>query len=47
MGDMCVHMLDTARWMLGLGWPKRFSSTGGIYVQKNGKSNIPDTDRHV
>ena len=23
VGDMCVHMFDTARWMLGLGWPKR------------------------
>lgn len=43
MGDMCVHMLDTARWMLGLGWPKNISSTGGIYVQKEGKSNIADT----
>jgi predicted dehydrogenase len=43
MGDMCVHMFDTARWMLGLGWPRRVSSTGGIYVQKEGKSNIPDT----
>jgi predicted dehydrogenase len=43
MGDMCVHMLDTARWMLGLGWPKRITSTGGILVQKGGKSNIPDT----
>lgn len=43
MGDMCVHMLDTVRWMLGLGWPKRVSSTGGIYVQKEGKSNIADT----
>ena len=43
VGDMCVHMLDTARWMLGLGWPKRVSSAGGIYVQKDGKSNIPDT----
>jgi len=43
MGDMCVHMFDTARWMLGLGWPKRISSVGGIYVQKDGKSNIPDT----
>jgi predicted dehydrogenase len=42
-GDMCVHMLDTARWMLGLGWPKRISSQGGIYVQKEGKSNIADT----
>jgi predicted dehydrogenase len=43
MGDMCVHMLDTARWMLGLGWPKRVTSTGGIFVQKEGKSNISDT----
>ncbi|MDO9375880.1 MAG: Gfo/Idh/MocA family oxidoreductase [Ferruginibacter sp.] len=43
MGDMCVHMFDTVRWMLQLGWPKRISSTGGIYVQKDGKSNIADT----
>jgi len=42
-GDMCVHMLDTVRWMLKLGWPKRISSQGGIYVQKEGKSNIADT----
>src|SRR6266436_9613275 len=43
VGDMCVHMFDTARWMLKLGWPKRISSEGGIYVQKEGKSNITDT----
>ena len=43
VGDMCVHMLDTVRWMLGLGWPKRVSSSGGIYVQQDGKSNISDT----
>jgi len=43
VGDMCVHMLDTARWMLGLSWPKRVSSAGGIYIQNNGKSNISDT----
>jgi len=43
MGDMCVHLLDTVRWMLGLGWPKRITSAGGIYVQKEGKSNIADT----
>lgn len=47
MGDMCVHMFDTVRWMLGLGWPKRISSTGGIYVQKEGKSNIADTQTAV
>ena len=47
VGDMCVHMLDTVRWMLGLGWPKRISSSGGIYVQKEGKSNISDTQTAV
>ncbi|MDF9799479.1 putative dehydrogenase [Catalinimonas alkaloidigena] len=47
MGDMCVHMLDTVRWMLDLGWPKRISSQGGIYVQKDGKSNIADTQSAV
>jgi predicted dehydrogenase len=42
-GDMCIHMLDTVRWMLGLGWPTRITSTGGIYVQTESKSNISDT----
>jgi predicted dehydrogenase len=43
VGDMCVHMLDMTRWMLGLGWPKRVSSTGGILVSKGSKANISDT----
>jgi len=43
VGDMCVHMLDTVRWMLGIGWPNRISSAGGIFVQKEGKSNTTDT----
>ena len=43
MGDMCVHMFDTVRWMLKLGGPKRISPTGGIYADKSGKSNITDT----
>ncbi len=43
VGDMCIHMFDAVRWMLDLGWPKRISSTGGIYVDKGGKSNISDT----
>ena len=47
MGDMCVHMLDTVRWMLDLGWPKRISSTGGIYIDKTGKSNIADTQTAI
>jgi predicted dehydrogenase len=47
IGDMCIHMFDTARWMLGLGWPKRVSSEGGIFVDKEGKSNITDTQSAV
>jgi len=43
MGDMCIHMLDMVRWTLGLSWPKRISSSGGILVEKNSKANIPDT----
>lgn len=43
MGDMCVHMLDMARWMLDLGMPKRVSSSGGILVDKSSKANITDT----
>lgn len=43
VGDMCVHMLDMTRWMLGLGWPKTVSSAGGILVDKASKANITDT----
>src|ERR1043166_3804861 len=43
IGDMCIHMFDMVRWMLGLGWPKRVSSSGGILVQKQSKANISDT----
>ncbi len=43
MGDMCIHMLDTVRWMLDLGWPRRISSAGGILVDKKSKANITDT----
>jgi predicted dehydrogenase len=43
VGDMCIHMLDTVRWMLDLGWPKKVSSSGGILVEKNSKANISDT----
>jgi predicted dehydrogenase len=43
MGDMCIHMLDMVRWMLDLGWPKRIASSGGIFVEKQSKANITDT----
>ena len=43
VGDMCVHMLDMTRWMLGLGWPKSVSSNGGIFMDKASIANITDT----
>jgi predicted dehydrogenase len=36
-------MLDMVRWMMGLGWPKSVTSSGGILVDKNSKANITDT----
>ncbi|HYG18284.1 MAG TPA: Gfo/Idh/MocA family oxidoreductase, partial [Ohtaekwangia sp.] len=47
MGDMCIHMFDAVRWLLKLGWPKRITSSGGIYVQKESKSNISDTQSAI
>ncbi len=43
VGDMCVHMYDTVRWLLDLGAPTRVSSNGGIFVQKNSRANTADT----
>jgi predicted dehydrogenase len=43
VGDMCVHMLDMARWMMDLGMPRRVSSSGGIFVDKASKANTSDT----
>jgi len=43
VGDMCVHMLDMTRWLLGLGWPKSITSWGGILNDKKGRANISDT----
>lgn len=43
VGDMCVHMLDMVRWQLGLGWPERISSHGGILVDQDSIANITDT----
>ena len=48
VGDMCIHMLDTVRWMLDLGMPTRIGSTGGILVDKASKANITRyAGRHV
>ena len=43
VGDMCVHMLDTTRWLLGLGWPQLITSSGGIFVDQKSIANVPDT----
>jgi predicted dehydrogenase len=43
MGDMGVHMIDTCRFMLGFDWPRRVFSTGGIFVDKESSSDVPDT----
>jgi predicted dehydrogenase len=43
VGDMCVHMLDMTRWMMGLGAPTSVSSIGGIFMDKKSKANISDT----
>lgn len=47
MGDMGVHMFDMTRWMLGLGWPKTISSSGGILIDKKSISNISDTQTAI
>ncbi len=43
IGDMGVHMLDMVRWLVDLGWPKTISSSGGILMDKESRSNISDT----
>ncbi|HEX4119199.1 MAG TPA: Gfo/Idh/MocA family oxidoreductase [Verrucomicrobiae bacterium] len=47
VGDMGVHMFDMTRWMLGLGWPKSVSSSGGILIDKKSKANISDTQTAI
>ena len=47
IGDMCIHMLDLVRWTLDLGWPTEVYSSGGIYMDKASKANIPDTQTAV
>jgi predicted dehydrogenase len=43
VGDMGIHMLDTVRWFMDIGYPRRVSSTGGIYVLRGSRPNITDT----
>ncbi len=43
LGDMGIHMLDAARWIMDAKHPKKISSVGGIYLAKGGKANTTDT----
>jgi predicted dehydrogenase len=43
LGDMGIHMLDVMRWVMGVKYPRRISSTGGIYLAKGGTANTTDT----
>jgi len=47
IGDMGIHMFDMVRWFMGLGWPKRISSSGGLRVLKGGKNNISDAQTAI
>lgn len=42
-GDLCVHFFDAVRYLLGLGWPKRISASGGI-LMRDPKSRINTHD---
>lgn len=42
-GDMGVHMVDAARFMLDLGWPESVTGIGGIYVPEGWRGNRSDT----
>ena len=43
VGDMCIHMLDTARWALNLGWPQRITSSGGAWIAPDAIATVQDT----
>jgi predicted dehydrogenase len=47
VGDMCIHMYDMVRWLLGLKWPTRVSSAGGILIDKASKANTTDTQTAI
>ncbi len=47
IGDMGIHMIDAARWMLGVGWPKKVTSVGGTYVHKESFGNRYDTQHAI
>lgn len=42
LANMGVHLIDVARWALGLGAPRRITAMGGIFAIEDGRE-IPDT----
>ncbi|HVM49488.1 MAG TPA: Gfo/Idh/MocA family oxidoreductase [Candidatus Acidoferrum sp.] len=47
LGDLCIHMLDAARWMLDLGAPKSVSSSGSRNMSQGRQGNISDTQTAI
>jgi predicted dehydrogenase len=47
IGDLGVHMIDKARWLLDLGWPEWIESSGGIHVLRDSVADVTDTQRAV
>ncbi|EDY83759.1 Oxidoreductase family, NAD-binding Rossmann fold protein [Verrucomicrobiia bacterium DG1235] len=47
IGDMGVHVFDHIRQMLDIDWPKKVSSTGGLFIFKDKSPNISDTQTTV
>ncbi|MCA9258444.1 MAG: gfo/Idh/MocA family oxidoreductase, partial [Planctomycetales bacterium] len=40
----CVHFYDLVRYFLELGWPRRISASGGVYMRRNTPDlTLPDT----
>lgn len=47
-GDLCVHFFDVVRYMLGLGWPRRVSASGGMLMRDPKASmNTHDTQTAI
>jgi len=43
VGDVGVHFIDAARWMLDLGAPTHVSAEGAVLVDTASTSDVPDT----
>jgi predicted dehydrogenase len=48
VGDLCVHFFDCIRYFLDLGWPRRISASGGVFVRDaDSSSKLPDTQTAI